>query len=89
RTGDADSARAVLARARAAAVTQDLRLSLDYDEAVLRLQLGEPGAARAALGQLLSARPWLRPYLARDPLLRGMVSPPSAGNSDAPTHPGS
>lgn len=75
RAGDADTARAVLARARAAAVTQDLRLSLAYDEAVLHLQLGERDGAGAVLAPLLAARPWLRPYLARDPLLHGVVTP--------------
>ncbi|HEU4560731.1 MAG TPA: BTAD domain-containing putative transcriptional regulator [Longimicrobium sp.] len=86
RAGDADSARAVLARARALAATPDLRLSLDYDEAVLRVQLGERDAARAVLARLLAARPWLQPYLARDPLLRGAVTP--SAPAPPPTRPG-
>jgi DNA-binding SARP family transcriptional activator/TolB-like protein len=79
RAGAADSARALLARARrAAAADPDLGLSLDYDEACARLALGEQAEARRLLSHMLAARPALRPFLERDPLVRGLLSPPAA-----------
>jgi DNA-binding SARP family transcriptional activator/TolB-like protein len=74
RTGARDSARAVLARARAAAGSDpELRLSLDYDEAYVRLLLGERDAARRLLEGVLARRPALRPFAARDPLFAGLL----------------
>jgi DNA-binding SARP family transcriptional activator/TolB-like protein/tetratricopeptide (TPR) repeat protein len=83
RAGDAARARAELAWARnevrgdtAAAV------SLAYDEAYVRLVLGDRAGARARLDAYLAARPALRPYLARDPLFRDLYRP---GVSDTPS----
>jgi TolB-like protein len=90
RAGEVARARAVLARTRALATTPDLRLSLDYDEAYLRLLLGERDSARARLDEMLAARPWLRPYVARDPLFRGLVTPAppaAAAPAAAPSRP--
>jgi predicted Zn-dependent protease len=56
----------------------ELRLSLAYDEAYVRLQLGERDAARRLLDGLVSARPPLGPYLRRDPLFRELFT--SAGS---------
>jgi hypothetical protein len=58
----------------------DLRLSLAYDEAYVRLRLGERDAARRLLGELVAARPPLGPYLRRDPLFRELFSPPGSGS---------
>jgi DNA-binding SARP family transcriptional activator/TolB-like protein len=79
RAGARDTARAVVARARRAAEGDaELRLSLDYDEAYVRLALGEPAEARRLLAEMLRARPALRPFLDRDPLFRGLLSPAAA-----------
>ena len=75
RAGEADSARAVLARARRI-VRGDDAVSLDYDEAYVRLVLGEREAARRLLDGVLARRPALRPFAARDPLLRELVPAP-------------
>ena len=58
----------------------DLRLSLAYDEAYVRLRLGEREAARRLLDELVAARPPLGPYLRRDPLFRELftASPPAS-----------
>ncbi len=71
RAGRTDVARAEIARARQA-TSGDSTLSLDlgYDEAYLRLVLGERERARALLEEYLQARPLARDYLARDPLFR-------------------
>jgi len=71
RAGDADSARAVTARARREVGTNpELGSSLDYDEAWVRLMLGDTAGARALADRVMRARPALRSYLMRDPLLR-------------------
>ncbi|HST61043.1 MAG TPA: hypothetical protein VLK84_20230 [Longimicrobium sp.] len=76
RAGQADGARSLLARARAAAgADPELHLSLGYDEAVVLLLLGERGAARERLDQVLARRPALRPFASRDPLLRELFTP--------------
>jgi DNA-binding SARP family transcriptional activator/TolB-like protein len=81
RAGDADSARAVLARARReVGANAELRLSLAYDEACVRLLLGEKGQARRLLDELVAARPELRSFIRRDPLFRELFTsagPPS------------
>ncbi len=78
RAGETDSARAVVARARRAVGSDDeLRLSLDYDEAYVRLLLEEREAARRLLEGVLARRPALRPFAARDPLFRGLLRPPA------------
>jgi hypothetical protein len=75
RAGDAGRARAVVARARREVGTDpELRLSLDYDEAYVRLVLGERAEARRLLDGLMAARPELRAYLRRDPLFRGLLT---------------
>ena len=79
RAGDAQRARAELARARVdAARDPDARVSLLYDEAYLLLLLGEPDAARGRLDVYLAQRPWMRDFAARDPLLRELLTPPAA-----------
>jgi serine/threonine protein kinase/tetratricopeptide (TPR) repeat protein len=76
RTGRHDIARAEIARAiRATQGDTSLRLDLAYDEAYLRLVLGEPDRATELLRGLLNARPVLRPLLARDPLFRNLRLP--------------
>ena len=80
RAGDAARARAEVARARREVGSDaDLRLSLAYDEAYVRLRLGERDAARRLLDELVAARPPLGPYLRRDPLFRELFTPPAAG----------
>ncbi|HEX2092442.1 MAG TPA: BTAD domain-containing putative transcriptional regulator [Longimicrobiaceae bacterium] len=89
RAGEPDSARAVLARARGAVGSDvELRLSLDYDEAYVRLLLGERETARRLLEGVLARRPALRPFASRDPLfrdlLRGSPTAPSPAAARAP-----
>lgn len=73
RAGQPDSARAILASARHAAGSDSLlHLSLDYDEASLRLALGEREAARALIRRYLAARPEFTEYARRDPQLAGL-----------------
>jgi DNA-binding SARP family transcriptional activator/TolB-like protein len=75
RGGHADSARAMLARARkAAADDAELQVSLAYDEAVVYLLLGRPDSARARLEWGFTRRPALRGFAARDPMLRGLAA---------------
>ncbi len=75
RAGHADSARAVLARARRDAASDSAsRVSLAYDEAYVLLVLGERGAARRRLDEYAAARPELRAYLPRDPLFRDLYA---------------
>ena len=84
RSGAADSARAVLARARRAVGSDaELRLSLDYDEAYVRLLVGERAEARRLLEGVLAERPALRPFAARDPLFAGLLRPTSPGTPKA------
>jgi TolB-like protein/tetratricopeptide (TPR) repeat protein len=76
RAGDADSARAVVARARAeVAGDADLAFSLDYDEAWVRLALGDSAGARAIVERMIRYRPAMREYLLRDPFVRGLSLP--------------
>jgi tetratricopeptide (TPR) repeat protein len=73
RAGNADSARAVTARARREAGSNpDLHSSLDYDEAWMHLMLGDTAAARALLARMVRVHPELREYLARDPMARSL-----------------
>jgi eukaryotic-like serine/threonine-protein kinase len=73
RAGQVGRARAELARAlRATASDSTLRLDLAYDEAVLRLALGERERAAALIQDLIAARPLQGPILRRDPLLRSL-----------------
>jgi serine/threonine protein kinase/tetratricopeptide (TPR) repeat protein len=83
RAGHRELARAEIARARRA-VAGDTTLSRDlgYDEAYLRVVLGEPKRAVQLLRDYVRARPLARDYLARDPLLGDLLtemdSPPPA-----------
>jgi TolB-like protein len=73
RAGRRDIARAELARAlRSTEGDSVLRLDLAYDEAYLRLVLGEPERAAELLRGYVEARPLARDYIARDPLFRGL-----------------
>jgi hypothetical protein len=80
RAGDVQRARAELARAHRDIRSQpELRVDLAYDEAYLRLVLGERAAAASLLRYYLAAKPELASYLARDPLFTG-VAPGSPSN---------
>ncbi len=73
RAGRRELARAELARARRATEGDSaLRLDLAYDEAYLRLVLGERERAVLLLRGLVDSRPALVPLLARDPLFLGL-----------------
>jgi eukaryotic-like serine/threonine-protein kinase len=73
RAGRPDVARAEIARARReAAPDSTLTMDLNYDEAYLRLVLGERERAVRLLNEYVKARPLAREYLARDPLLRAL-----------------
>ncbi|HSE45097.1 MAG TPA: serine/threonine-protein kinase [Gemmatimonadales bacterium] len=75
RAGNRTLARAELARARQATADDSfLQLDLAYDEAYLRLVLGERREAVALLNHLMEARPVLRPLLARDPLFAALFA---------------
>jgi DNA-binding SARP family transcriptional activator/TolB-like protein len=77
RAGDADSARAVAARARReVGADPGLGFSLDYDEAWVRLMLGDTAGARALVGRMTRYRPELRAYLLRDPFVRALGAGP-------------
>ncbi|HEV7589284.1 MAG TPA: BTAD domain-containing putative transcriptional regulator, partial [Longimicrobium sp.] len=85
RAGQRDSARSVLARVRAqVGDDRDLRLSLAYDEAYVRLLLGERDAARRLLDSLVAARPALAGFIGRDPLFRGLFTPRPAASGTPP-----
>ena len=77
RAGDADSARAVAARARReVGADPDLGFSLDYDDAWMRLMLGDAAGARALVERMTRYRPELRAYVLRDPLARTLARAP-------------
>jgi len=79
RAGARDSARAVLARARAqAGADEELRVPLLYDEAYVSLLLGDRAGARRLLEAYLAVRPTLRSYVARDVLFRDLFAHPAA-----------
>jgi Flp pilus assembly protein TadD len=85
RAGKTDSARAVLARARAVASRDpELRLSLAYDEAYVYLLLGRPDTARALLEWTFTRRPSQRTFAARDPLFSRDPSADRRGPKAAP-----
>ncbi|HYW09073.1 MAG TPA: BTAD domain-containing putative transcriptional regulator [Longimicrobium sp.] len=73
RAGDVQRARAELARAHRDVQSQpELRVDLAYDEAYLRLVLGERAAADSLLRYYAAAKPGIAPFLARDPLFTGI-----------------
>jgi DNA-binding SARP family transcriptional activator/TolB-like protein len=85
RSGNADSARAMLARARQAAVSDpDLATSLAYDAAYVHRVLGQPDSARAILAWAFTRRPAMREFALRDPLFRGL-SLPALGSRSSTT----
>jgi TolB-like protein/tRNA A-37 threonylcarbamoyl transferase component Bud32 len=75
RAGRPDIALAELAKARRA-VASDSTMIVDlyYDEAYLRLVLGERRRAAALLKMYVDARPLAKDYIARDPLFEGLTS---------------
>jgi tetratricopeptide (TPR) repeat protein len=76
-SGRRDVARTEIARARRATRADSvLSLDLNYDEAYLRLVLGERAQAARLLEEYIAARPLSRDYLARDPLLTGLYHQP-------------
>jgi tetratricopeptide (TPR) repeat protein len=73
RAGDKDSARSVMTRARrAVASDSELSVELDYDEAYLRLVLGERSDAVRLLRAYLHANPAYRQFISRDRLLQAL-----------------
>jgi DNA-binding SARP family transcriptional activator/TolB-like protein len=76
RAGAADSARAMLARAREhASGHPDSRVSFLYDEAYATLLMGDSAGARRLIDAYLRARPELREYVARKAALRSLFTP--------------
>jgi tetratricopeptide (TPR) repeat protein len=86
RAGRPGLARAELARARReTAADSTLSMDLNYDEAYLRLVLGETDRAKRLLQQYVKARPLASEYLARDPLLQALRLPsPRDGPAPSP-----
>ena len=77
RAGLSDSARAMIARAREDVGSKaDLRSSLLYDEAYVRLLLGEPSAAITLLEEYVRMKPHLRTYVGRDVQFRRLRGDP-------------
>ncbi len=76
RSGLADSARAVIRRTRAAATNPAAQSSLDYDEAYVRLLLGERDIALQLLAKCLRRRPENRAYVAESPWFRALHDNP-------------
>ena len=76
RSGLADSARAVIRRTRAAITTPTAQGTLDYDEAYVRVLLGERDAALRLLDTYLRARPENRAYVAESPWFRALHDDP-------------
>nr|MBA3522059.1 protein kinase [Gemmatimonadales bacterium] len=73
RAGERRLARSELDRARRATEGDSIsRLDLGYDEAYLRLVLGERRQAEDLLRRYIEARPMTRTYIARDPLFRDL-----------------
>jgi hypothetical protein len=69
RAGERDSARAVITWAhRQVGNDPTLNSDLDYDEAYVRLALGDRDATLQLLAKFLVSRPAMKPYVARDPL---------------------
>jgi TolB-like protein len=73
RAGLKDSARAVVARARRVTdVDREMRVDVMYDEANVRLILGEEEEALRLLESYLAARPDQKSFIARDPPFRAL-----------------
>jgi tetratricopeptide (TPR) repeat protein len=76
RSGLADSARAVIGRTRAAITTPAAQATLVYDEAYVRLLLGERDTALQLLDKYLRTRPENRGYVAESPWFRALHDDP-------------
>lgn len=77
RAGQRDTARAVIAWAtRRIGNDPALRLDLDYDEACVRLALGQPEVALRLLTEYTKARPTLKSYIGRDPHFAALRNDP-------------
>jgi TolB-like protein/tetratricopeptide (TPR) repeat protein len=77
RAGLSDSARAMVARARASAANDaELRASLLYDEAYVRLLLGETKTAIGLLEEYVRLKPHFRQYVAHDVQFRRLHGDP-------------
>jgi hypothetical protein len=77
RAGQTDSARAVIAWAkRQVGTDSSARIDLDYDEANVRIALGEPEIAYTLLAEYAAARPTLKSYIARDPRFTALRNNP-------------
>jgi serine/threonine-protein kinase len=73
RAGLADSAEAVMRRARAAASDDP---EMDFHEATARVLQGEPDQAARLLGRFLAASPQFRPYIRVHPVFRALQNDP-------------
>ena len=73
RAGQVDSAKAVVRRVRDGSSGSPW---LDYHEAIVRIQLGEPDRAVELLERFLDAMPHRRSYIARDGLWRPLRGSP-------------
>ncbi|HEX5727663.1 MAG TPA: hypothetical protein VFX98_19480, partial [Longimicrobiaceae bacterium] len=56
----------------------DARTALGFDEAYLRVFLGDREGARRALQAYVAALPAVREYVDREPVLRGLLTPAPA-----------
>jgi hypothetical protein len=73
RAGLADSAEAVMQRARAAAPDDP---DMDFHEATARVLRGQRDEAARLLGRFLAARPQFRSYIRVDPVFRPLQDDP-------------
>jgi tetratricopeptide (TPR) repeat protein len=76
RSGLGDSARGVIRRTRAAITEPTAQATLDYDEAYVRVLLGERDAALQLLAMYLRTRPENRAYVAESPWFRTLHGDP-------------
>lgn len=77
RAGERDTALATIAWARRRVqADRSASIDLDYDEAYVRLALGDRDRALTLLRSFLTARPTYRAYIARDPLFTRLRSDP-------------
>jgi hypothetical protein len=75
RAGGRDSAQAVIRWAHSQVGSDpDLNTDLDYDEAYVRLAMGQPDSTLKLLGRYLAARPAMKSYIARDPVFSRLRS---------------
>lgn len=84
RAGQRDSARAILRRVRGASPTD--RVSMAYDEAYLRLLLGDRSGARSALSRVDALMPIMRRWTANDYRFRSLREAPNPLRTDRGGH---